>query len=135
MHDLVALFRFAGTFPERNRALDTQNICSVRPVCFILLQFQWVFFSLKDEDRQVRRTTFYVLADLILRDLILAKGNISEMARCMSDDDQEMANMSKQFFTNLSRKVNSLYSVLPDIFSHLCNLEDLSVQDLQDIMK
>lgn len=76
-----------------------------------------------------------MLADLILRDLILAKGNISEMARCMADDDADMANMSKQFFTNLSRKVNSLYTALPDIFSHLCNLEDLSIQNLQDIMK
>lgn len=67
--------------------------------------------------------------------MILVHGHISEMARCLVDEDVTLNSMSKNFFNLLSRKANNLYSVLPDIFSHLCDLEELDENDLRNIMK
>lgn len=76
-----------------------------------------------------------MLSNLILRDMILVHGHISEMARSIVDQDEDLKGMSRNFFTLLSNKANNLYSVLPDIFSHLCDLEELQEADLRTIMK
>lgn len=76
-----------------------------------------------------------MLSNMILRDMILVHGHISEMARSIVDEDENLNSMSKNFFSLLSHKTNSLYSVLPDIFSHLCDLEELQEENLRTIMK
>lgn len=67
--------------------------------------------------------------------MILVHGHISEMACCIVDPDENLNSMSKNFFTQLARKANNLYSVLPDIFSHLSDMEELKEDDLRCIMK
>lgn len=67
--------------------------------------------------------------------MILVHGHISEMALCIVDKDEKLNSMSRQFFTLLANKAHNLYSVLPDIFSHLSDLEELQDTDLRCIMK
>jgi len=60
-----------------------------------------------------------VLTHLILNDMIKVKGQISDMALCIMDECDKIGNMAKLFFTELSRKGNALYNVMPDIVSRL----------------
>ncbi|KAF5285103.1 hypothetical protein FQA39_LY16792 [Lamprigera yunnana] len=94
-----------------------------------------IYQRLLDSCFDVRKSTFYVLANLILRDMIRVQGHISEMARCIVDEHQELRAMSKNFFTQLSHKANNLYNVLPDIFSHLSDCPLLGEENLKLIMK
>lgn len=90
---------------------------------------------MKDSNQEVRTAAFYMLSNLILRDMILVYGHIAEMAKSIVDEDEKLNSMSKHFFSLLSRKANNLYSVLPDIFSHLCDVEKMDEKDLRTIMK
>merc|ERR1719322_1873384 len=51
--------------------------------------------------------------------MIKVKGQISDMALCIMDECDKIGNMAKLFFTELSRKGNALYNVMPDIVSRL----------------
>lgn len=75
-----------------------------------------------------------MLSNLILRDMILAHGQIAKMAESIVDEDEKLNSMSRNFFTLLSHKTNNLYTVLPDIFSHLCDQEELEEKNLRIIM-
>ena len=46
-----------------------------------------------------------VLTHLILNDMVKVKGQISELATCVVDDDSRIAGLSKLFFHELSKKV------------------------------
>jgi condensin complex subunit 1 len=43
----------------------------------------------------VRKNTLMVLTHLILNDMIKVKGQISEMAVCIEDDDRNIADLAK----------------------------------------
>lgn len=90
---------------------------------------------MKDSDDKVRIAAFKVLSNLILRDMILAHGHVAEMAWCLVDKNETLKSMSKHFFNLLANKSNNLYNVLPDIFSHLCDSEEMDEKDLRHIMK
>ncbi len=45
------------------------------------------------------------------------KGQISDMALCISDPLDKISGLAKHFFSELSRKGNALYNVMPDIIS------------------
>ncbi len=62
---------------------------------------------LKDESTQVRQTAVTVLTHLVLNDMVKVKGQISEMALCLEDDDKRIADLTRLFFTEFSRKVIS----------------------------
>ncbi|KAK4878019.1 hypothetical protein RN001_010525 [Aquatica leii] len=94
-----------------------------------------IYERLRDDCQEVRRTGFFILANLILRDMIRVQGHISEMACCIVDAEEQLRNMSKNFFTQLSHKGNNLYNVLPDIFLHLCENKSLNEENLKFIMK
>lgn len=47
-----------------------------------------------------------VLTHLILNDMVKVKGQISEMATCLEDKDQRIADLAKLFFLELSKKVS-----------------------------
>ncbi|KAF5285204.1 hypothetical protein FQR65_LT13319 [Abscondita terminalis] len=94
-----------------------------------------VYDRLRDSCVEVRKTTLFILANLILRDMIRVQGHISTMACCIVDREEQLRDMSKNFFTQLSHKGNNLYNVLPDIFSHLCDGKSLTEEDLKLIMK
>ncbi|KAB0791130.1 hypothetical protein PPYR_02930 [Photinus pyralis] len=94
-----------------------------------------MYERLSDPCVDVRVSTFFILANLILRDMLRVQGHISEMARCIVDEEEQLRDMSKTFFIQLSHKANNLYNILPDIFSHLCDNENLDEANLKHIMK
>ena len=53
----------------------------------------------------MRKNTLQVLTHLILNDMVKVKGQISEMATCIMDDDERISALSKLFFHELSKKV------------------------------
>lgn len=83
----------------------------------------------------VRRDTFFLMAKLVLKDMIKVQGHMSEMARCIIDSQEELKDMSKQFFMLLAAKANSLYNVLPDIFSHLIDDDNMEEENLRAVMR
>lgn len=54
-----------------------------------------------------------------MRDMVRVRGQISELALCVVDEDTKIRQDSRQFFKALSHKGNALYNVIPDILSRL----------------
>ncbi|OMO50666.1 Condensin subunit 1 [Corchorus olitorius] len=85
-----------------------------------------MYARLRDPSVSVRKNAVLVLSHLILNDMMKVKGYINEMAVCVEDHDERIANLAKLFFHELSKKgSNPIYNLLPDI------LGKLSTQDLQ----
>lgn len=94
-----------------------------------------VHSKLTDESTVVRSTAFFVLANLILKDMIRVQSQIAMMAQLIIDPVENLKLMAKEFFTTLSSKTNNLYNALPDVFTHLCEQEAQNEEDLRTIMK
>ncbi|KAJ1731254.1 condensin complex non-SMC subunit Cnd1 [Coemansia biformis] len=91
-------------------------------VCFSNLigeNVQYLYGPLHDADTRVKKTTLMVLTHLILNGMVKVKGQLGEMAKCLEDKDQRVADMARLFFTELSTKDNAVYNNLPDIISSL----------------
>lgn len=56
------------------------------------------------------------------------------MVNSLIDDDEGLRSMCRTFFITLSQKEDNLYSLLPDIFSHLME-SNMSDEHSKDIMK
>merc|ERR1719203_2134095 len=68
--------------------------------------------------------------------MIKIKGQISDMALCIMDENEKISNMAKLFFTELSRKGNKLYNVMPDIVSRLSDpANEIEEDKFKEIMK
>lgn len=95
-----------------------------------------LYGCLKDKDASVRKKTLMVLSHLVLNDMIKAKTNMSEMAKCIEDPDEGVVFLAKSFFTELSRKsgVDPIYNIIPDTISRLSN-KDFSRDSFRNIMK
>ena len=78
-----------------------------------------LYARLTDSECSVRLNAMTVLTHLILNDMVKVKGQISDIALCITDLEHRISGMAKLFFTELSRKQNALYNVLPDIISRL----------------
>ncbi|XP_041377786.1 condensin complex subunit 1-like [Gigantopelta aegis] len=78
-----------------------------------------LYGRLRDDSPLVRKNTLQVLTRLILNDMVKVKGQISELASCVVDHDDQISNLAKLFFLELSKKGNALYNVMPDIISRL----------------
>ncbi|XP_056386757.1 condensin complex subunit 1 isoform X2 [Hyla sarda] len=78
-----------------------------------------LYARLRDESREVRKTSAIVMTHLILKDMVKVKGQVSEMAVLLIDSDIEITSLAKNFFTELSNKGNAVYNLLPDIISRL----------------
>ena len=64
------------------------------------------------------------------------KGKISDMALCTIDDETKISVLAKLFFTELARKGNALYNVMPDIISRLSDPDAGTEEDkFREIMK
>ncbi|EDO34797.1 predicted protein, partial [Nematostella vectensis] len=87
-----------------------------------------LYARLRDESPHVRKNTMMVLTHLILNDMVKVKGNISEMATCLEDENKRIADLAKLFFHELAKKGNAVYNILPDIISRLsdpdCGIEE-----------
>lgn len=95
-----------------------------------------VYGRLRDTDTSVRRTCVRILANLIIREMVRVRGQISELALCIIDKDQEIQQDTREFFRMLSQKGNALYNVVPDILSRLTDLDlDISEPNFQEIVK
>lgn len=46
--------------------------------------------------------------------MIKVKGQLGEMAKCLEDSDQRIADLAKLFFDELATKDNAIYNNLPD---------------------
>lgn len=78
-----------------------------------------LYQGLGDRDLVVKKNTLMVLTHLILNGMIKVKGQLGEMAKCLEDDEQRIADLAKLFFKELSTKDNALYNNLQDVISHL----------------
>lgn len=94
-----------------------------------------MYDRLNDPKFKVRKTAFYVIANLILSDMIRVQTGIATMAKVLVDKEVTLRIMSKDFFISFSHKVNNLYNALPDIFSHLIEDKEISEEDVRSIMK
>lgn len=108
-------------------------------VCFNSLIDQnilYLYNRLNDTDLNVKKNTLMVLTHLILNGMVKVKGQISEMAKCLEEEEQRISDLAKLFFTELSTKDNAVYNNLPDIISNLSN-KDTGVDEekFKNIMK
>jgi len=95
-----------------------------------------MYARLHDESISVRSNTLTVLTHLILNDMIKVKGQISDMAFCIVDSVERISGLAKLFFSELSKKGNTLYNVMPDIVSRLSEPEKGIAEDhFRHIMK
>ncbi|OWF35443.1 condensin complex subunit 1-like [Mizuhopecten yessoensis] len=78
-----------------------------------------IYARLRDESTLVRQNTLQVLTHLILDDMVKVKGQISEMATCLVDHNEKISSSAKIFFTELSKKGNAIYNIMPDLISRL----------------
>ncbi|KAJ8320625.1 hypothetical protein KUTeg_002212 [Tegillarca granosa] len=78
-----------------------------------------IYGRLRDESPKVRKNTLQILTHLILNDMIKVKGQISEMATCVVDHDERISSLAKLFFSELSKKGNAVYNIMPDVISRL----------------
>ncbi|EKM51723.1 uncharacterized protein PHACADRAFT_150370 [Phanerochaete carnosa HHB-10118-sp] len=114
------------------RILDTSKDPSIRSNIAIALGDVAVSFStvidensdelykgLSDKDIIVKKNTLMVLTHLILNGMIKVKGQLGEMAKCLEDSDERIADLAKLFFSELATKDNAIYNNLPDVISHL----------------
>ncbi|KAF7997890.1 hypothetical protein HCN44_009288 [Aphidius gifuensis] len=95
-----------------------------------------MYARLRDDNVLVRKTAVSVLANLVKREMIRVKGQMSEMALCIIDPDAQIRASAKQFFEELSHKGNILYNIMPDIISRLTSDEaDIDEEGLHEILK
>lgn len=73
-----------------------------------------LYKGLSDRNLVVKKNTLMVLTHLILNGMIKVKGQLGEMAKCLEDPEQRIADLAKLFFTELSTKDNAIYNNLPD---------------------
>jgi len=64
-----------------------------------------------------------VLTQLLLNGMLKVKGHIADIALRITDEEERISGLAKLFFTELGRKANALYNVLPDIISRLSDVE------------
>ena len=67
-----------------------------------------LYARLRDEDAGVRKNTLMVLSHLILNEMVRVKGQISEIALCIEDNNEQIADLAKLFFNELNNKGNCL---------------------------
>ncbi len=73
-----------------------------------------LYKGLSDKNPIVKKNTLMVLTHLILNGMIKVKGQLGEMAKCLEDPDERIADLAKLFFSELATKDNAIYNNLPD---------------------
>ncbi|KAI5092898.1 condensin complex subunit 1 [Silurus meridionalis] len=95
-----------------------------------------LYARLCDENVSVRLTAITVLTQLVLKDVMKVKGQVSEVAALLLDPEPHIANLAVNFFNELSAKDNAIYNLLPDIISRLSDPErGMQEEDFSTIMK
>ncbi|RMX62507.1 hypothetical protein KXD40_007215 [Peronospora effusa] len=95
-----------------------------------------LYNRLRDVNLNVRKNTIVVLSHLILNDMIKVKGQISEIANSLVDENDGIRDLAKLFFYELSKKGNNpIYNMLPDAIGQLSTSELVSNSDFQTITR
>lgn len=106
-------------------------------VCFnnlIDANINYLYKRLSDSDKAVKKNTLMVLTHLILNGMVKVKGQLGEMAICLTDEDNRISDLARLFFTELTSKDNAVYNNMPDIISHMSNTE-IAEDSYRKIMK
>lgn len=97
---------------------------------------QNLYSRLSDENPSVRQTAVTVLTQLVLKDVLKVKGQVSEVAVLLLDPQTHIASLALNFFNELASKDNAIYNLLPDIISRLSDPErGMNEEDFHTIMK
>uniref|UniRef100_A0A8C7GNV9 Condensin complex subunit 1 n=1 Tax=Oncorhynchus kisutch TaxID=8019 RepID=A0A8C7GNV9_ONCKI len=97
---------------------------------------QNLYTRLSDENPAVRQTAVTVLTQLVLKDVLKVKGQVSEVAVLLIDPQTHIASLALNFFNELASKDNAIYNLLPDIISRLSDPERaMNEEDFHTIMK
>lgn len=78
-----------------------------------------IYGTLHEKNDEIRLTAVKVLSHLIQHEMIRVKGQISDLAMCIVDANEDIRNITQEFFKEIAQKSNILYNVLPDIISRL----------------
>ncbi|XP_062489144.1 condensin complex subunit 1 isoform X2 [Pezoporus occidentalis] len=93
-----------------------------------------LYARLRDPCPRVRKMAALVMTHLILKDMVKVKGQVSELAALLIDPEEAIMEVAQNFFTELSKKGNAIYNLLPDIISHLsdpnCSIEEESFRTI-----
>jgi condensin complex subunit 1 len=85
---------------------------------------KYLYYRLRDPVSFVKRHALMVLSHLVLNGMVKVKGQLSEMAQCLTDSDSRTSDLTKLFFMELAGRDNAIYNHLPDLFSHLYSDEN-----------
>ncbi|KAM8871151.1 condensin complex subunit 1 [Spinachia spinachia] len=97
---------------------------------------QNLYARLSDEVPSVRQTAVTVLTQLVLKDVLKVKGQVSEVAVLLIDPECHITTLALNFFNELASKDNAIYNLLPDIISRLSDPErGMTSEDFNTIMK
>ncbi|XP_068178866.1 condensin complex subunit 1 [Antennarius striatus] len=97
---------------------------------------QNLYARLSDDVPSVRQTAVIVLTQLVLKDVLKVKGQVSEVAVLLIDPEPHITSLALNFFNELSTKDNAIYNLLPDIISRLSDPErGMTSEDFNTIMK
>uniref|UniRef100_A0A8C9YET3 Condensin complex subunit 1 n=1 Tax=Sander lucioperca TaxID=283035 RepID=A0A8C9YET3_SANLU len=97
---------------------------------------QNLYARLSDNVPSVRQTAVTVLTQLVLKDVLKVKGQVSEVAVLLIDPEPHITSLALNFFNELASKDNAIYNLLPDIISRLSDPErGMSSEDFNTIMK
>ncbi|XP_074595671.1 condensin complex subunit 1-like isoform X2 [Brevipalpus obovatus] len=132
---MTIMSRSSKSLVRSNAVIVIGDLC----VRFATILDSWtprLYQLLSDDSVLVRTNTLKVISRLILCDMIKVQERISEIAKLMCDPVEEIASFARLFFTQLSKKLNAIYNVLPDIISRLSSEEtSVSKDDFQFIMR
>ncbi|GAA5960748.1 hypothetical protein JCM3765_007318 [Sporobolomyces pararoseus] len=123
---LMMLFKVLET--SREPAVRSNIVIALGDiaVCFSTIMDEnsdRLYAGLHDKDLTVKKNTLMVLTHLILNGMIKVKGQLGEMAKCLSDEDKRIKDLAHLFFEELATKDKAIYNNLPDIISHLSSGE------------
>ncbi|CAM4768442.1 unnamed protein product [Rotaria magnacalcarata] len=101
-----------------------------------------VYGCLRDRSDNVRLAALKTISNLILKEMVKPKGQISEIALCIIDKHSQIATLATSFFSELAKRQHgeALFNILPDIFSNLVGggldkERELSEDDFKSIME
>nr|XP_022907875.1 condensin complex subunit 1-like [Onthophagus taurus] len=95
-----------------------------------------IFDKLSDPDPGVQKTTYFILANLLTRNMLRVNKKVYVMTLPITQEDSGLSGTAKKFFTQLALNHQAqLTNILPDLFSFLCAREDVNEEQLRYIMK
>uniref|UniRef100_A0A1I7V747 Condensin complex subunit 1 n=1 Tax=Loa loa TaxID=7209 RepID=A0A1I7V747_LOALO len=94
-----------------------------------------LYHGINDKDDYVRQTSIIVLSYLMLNDMVKVRGTVADLAQCVNDENVNVGQLAKFFFSELAKKGNILYNLMPDMISRLSSSDSVAIDDFIKIMK